>query len=80
MATEAAVRGTGAGQALLDDGLARVAARGGDLVWCDARVTAAGFYERAGFTVVTEPYDKPGLGPHVGMLIDLPAAGASRSS
>ncbi|TFV71370.1 GNAT family N-acetyltransferase [Blastococcus sp. CT_GayMR20] len=80
MATETAVRGSGAGRALLDDGLARVTTRGGDLVWCDARVTAAGFYERAGFTVVTEPYDKPGIGPHVGMLIDLPAAGASRSS
>ena len=80
MATEAAVRGSGAGRALLDDGLARVATRGGDVVWCDARVSAAGFYERRGFTVVTEPYDKPGIGPHVGMVIDLPPAGASRSS
>ena len=51
MATDPAVRGAGAGRALLADGLTRVAARGGDLVWCDARVTAAGFYERMGFTV-----------------------------
>jgi predicted GNAT family N-acyltransferase len=71
MATDPAVRGTGAGRLLVDDGLARVAARGGDLVWCDARVAAAGFYERMGFTVVTEPFDKPGIGPHVGMLIDV---------
>jgi predicted GNAT family N-acyltransferase len=71
MATDPSVRGGGAGRALLDDGLARVAVRGGDLVWCDARVTAAGFYERHGFTVVTEPYDKPGIGPHVGMVKDL---------
>ena len=28
------------------------------------------FYERFGFTVVTEPFDKPGIGPHVGMLIE----------
>jgi predicted GNAT family N-acyltransferase len=69
MATDPAVRGTGAGQALLADGLARVAARGGDLVWCSARTTAVGFYERMGFVVATEPYDKPGIGPHVGMLI-----------
>jgi predicted GNAT family N-acyltransferase len=75
MATEPAVRGTGAGRALVADGLSRVAARGGDLVWCDARVTAAGFYERAGFTVMTQPYDKPGIGPHVGMLIELPPGG-----
>ena len=48
-----------------------MAARGGDLVWCDARTTAAGFYAHFGFTVVTEPFDKPGIGPHVGMLKDL---------
>jgi predicted GNAT family N-acyltransferase len=71
MATDPAVRGSGAGRALLDEGLARVAARGGDLVWCDARTTASGFYERMGFTVVTEPFDKPGIGPHLGMLKDL---------
>ena len=48
-----------------------MAARGGDLVWCYARTTASGFYERMGFTVVTEPFDKPGIGPHVGMVKDL---------
>jgi predicted GNAT family N-acyltransferase len=73
MATDPAVRGAGAGRALVAEGLARVAARGGDLVWCDARVAAAGFYERMGFTVVTEPYELPPIGPHVGMLIPLPA-------
>jgi predicted GNAT family N-acyltransferase len=71
MATDPVVRGTGAGRALVAEGLARVVARGGDLVWCDARVAAAGFYERMGFTVVTEEYDKPGVGPHLGMLKDL---------
>jgi predicted GNAT family N-acyltransferase len=96
MATDPAVRGTGAGRALLAEGLARVAARGGGLVWCDARVGAIGFYEGHGFTVVSEPFDKPGIGPHVGMLKDLvpltprklgaslrtrpEAAGATRSS
>jgi predicted GNAT family N-acyltransferase len=74
MATDPAVRGSGAGRALVVEGLARVAARGGDLVWCDARVSAAGFYERMGFTVLTEEFDKPGIGPHVGMLIELPEA------
>jgi predicted GNAT family N-acyltransferase len=72
MATEATVRGAGVGRAMLADGLARVAARGGDLVWCDARVTAAGFYERMGFAVVTDQFDKPGIGPHVGMLRSIP--------
>jgi predicted GNAT family N-acyltransferase len=71
MATDPAVRGAGTGRALLLDGLARVTDRGGDLVWCDARTTASGFYERMGFTVVSEPFDKPGIGPHVGMLKNL---------
>jgi predicted GNAT family N-acyltransferase len=71
MATAAAVRGTGAGRLLVTDGLARVAERGGDLVWCDARIEAAGFYERMGFTVVTEEFDRPGIGPHVGMVCEL---------
>jgi predicted GNAT family N-acyltransferase len=81
MATDPAVRGTGAGRALVAEGLARVSARGGDLVWCHARVTAAAFYERMGFTVVTGEYDKPDVGPHVGMLIALPPVpGVTRSS
>jgi predicted GNAT family N-acyltransferase len=82
MATDPAVRGSGAGTALVADGLSRLAARGGDLVWCDARASAAGFYERMGFIVVTESYDKPGVGPHVGMLMGLPrpaSAGGPRS-
>ncbi len=71
MATDPAVRGTGAGRALVHEGLVRVAARGGDLVWCDARMAAAGFYERMGFTRVTDPYDMAAIGPHVGMVKDL---------
>ena len=73
MATDPAVRGTGAGRALVAEGLARVAALGGDLVWCDARLAAVGFYERMGFTVVTEQFDKPEGGPHLGMLVVLRA-------
>lgn len=82
MATDPSVRGSGAGRALVTEGLARVAALGGDLVWCDARTTAVGFYERLGFTVVSGPFDKAEIGPHVGMLSDAPppAAGASRWS
>ncbi|MFD2091880.1 GNAT family N-acetyltransferase [Blastococcus deserti] len=71
MATDPAVRGSGTGRALVVAGLTAVAARGGDLVWCDARVSAAGFYERMGFTVVSEAFDKPGIGPHVGMVKNL---------
>jgi len=71
MATDTGVRGAGAGRALVAEGLTRLAARGGDLLWCDARMAAVGFYERMGFTVVTESFDKPGIGPHLGMVKDL---------
>jgi ribosomal protein S18 acetylase RimI-like enzyme len=72
MATDPRVRGLGAGRALVAAGLVLVAARGGDLVWCDARKAAVGFYERIGFTTVTEEYDLRPVGPHRGMLIELP--------
>ena len=73
MATDAGARGTGAGRALVAEGLARVATLGGDLVWCDARVPAVGFYERMGFAVVTEEFPKPEGGPHRGMVIEIAA-------
>ena len=73
MATDPAVRGTGVGRALVREGLARVAERGGDLVWCDARAAASGFYAQMGFTVVTDPYELPPIGPHLGMVIGLAA-------
>ena len=68
MATDPTVRGSGAGRALVAEGLARLAAVGADLVWCDARVPAVGFYERMGFAVVTEQFDKPEGGAHRGMV------------
>ncbi|TFV62391.1 UNVERIFIED_ORG: GNAT family N-acetyltransferase [Bacillus sp. AZ43] len=80
MATDRGVRGGGAGRAMVRAGLAAVRARGGDLVWCDAREAAVGFYQRMGFTVVTEAYDKPGIGPHLGMLTEVSAPGANRSN
>ena len=72
MATDPRVRGLGTGRALVAEGLIRVAQRGGDLVWCDARQAAVGFYERIGFTSVTDEYDLRPVGAHRGMLIELP--------
>ena len=72
MATDPRVRGLGAGRALVAEGLARLAARGAELVWCDARKDAVGFYQRIGFTIVTDEYDLRPVGPHRGMWIELP--------
>ncbi len=67
MATEADVRGAGFGTALLAAAIEHVAASGGRELWCNARLVAVGFYQRAGFGVVSEEFDIPGIGPHVVM-------------
>jgi GNAT superfamily N-acetyltransferase len=67
MATREDVRGQGVGALVLKAGLAYVAAEGGDLVWCNARVPAVGFYERAGFEVWGEEFLEGAVGPHVVM-------------
>ncbi|HEY8545407.1 MAG TPA: GNAT family N-acetyltransferase [Acidimicrobiales bacterium] len=67
MAVAPGWRGQGLGQAVLDALLAHVEAAGGGTVWCNARVPARGFYERAGFTALGEPFELPDIGPHVVM-------------
>jgi predicted GNAT family N-acyltransferase len=64
MATREDVRGRGVGAALL--AFVGGALRDGP-VWCNARVEAAGFYARHGWTVESEPFDVAGVGPHVVM-------------
>ncbi len=67
MATDAAVRGAGFGAALLAHCLEHVAGAGGTELWCNARMAAVGFYRRAGFEVLSDEFDVPGIGPHVVM-------------
>jgi predicted GNAT family N-acyltransferase len=45
-------------------------------VWCNARVRARSLYERAGFTVVSEEFDVPEIGPHLVMECRLAASSA----
>lgn len=74
MATAEDARGRGAGRALLAVCVAHVAAQGGGELWCNARTPAVGFYRAAGLAVVSEEFDVPGIGPHVVMSLDVPAA------
>lgn len=65
MATEPAHQGHGYGTRLLDGIEADLRAEGSvRVLWCNARVAAAGFYERAGWTAVGEAFMIPGVGPH----------------
>ncbi len=72
MASSPDARGRGAGTAVLQALLAHAGARGASLVWCNARTPAQRFYERAGFSVRSDVFDVPPIGPHVVMERALP--------
>jgi hypothetical protein len=65
MATAEGHRGAGLGRGVLAALVDHVAAAGGGLLWCSARIKAVPFYERGGFVALGEPYDEPVIGTHV---------------
>lgn len=67
MATEPAVRNLGVGSAVLAGVVAHIDASGGGILWCNARVTARGLYERGGMRQWGEIWEEPHIGPHVVM-------------
>jgi GNAT superfamily N-acetyltransferase len=71
MATAPEVRGRGLGALLLAACLDHARARGGERVWCNARVVAEGFYLRAGFVPEGPRFEIPGIGEHVVMAVSL---------
>jgi len=75
MAVEPALQGSGIGaqlllaaeRSVLDDSPTHQ-------LWCNARVPAVRFYEKHGWTVVSDPFDVPTAGPHVKMIKRLAAS------
>jgi GNAT superfamily N-acetyltransferase len=69
MAVAAEARGAGVGRALLEAAERFVASAQSPtaLLWCNARVPAAGFYQRHGWRTESEVFDIPTAGPHVRM-------------
>jgi GNAT superfamily N-acetyltransferase len=63
MAVEPRHQGTGVGRCLLAEAEGELRAAGGTGLWANARDTAIGFYERAGWVVVGGGYEVVGL-PH----------------
>jgi predicted GNAT family N-acyltransferase len=67
MATASEAQRTGLGRALVL-GCARFARENGaQLLWCNARVYAAGFYSKLGFEIVSDEFHIPDVGPHYRM-------------
>jgi predicted GNAT family N-acyltransferase len=62
----AAHRNRGAGRTIIGLLEREAAARGATLARLSAQARARGFYERAGYAVIGEPYDEVGI-PHVAM-------------
>jgi GNAT superfamily N-acetyltransferase len=72
MALAPEARRKGHGRALLEFCLARVAERGGAVLWCNARSTAEGFYRSLGFDRVGEEFETPDRIPHFYMRRQIP--------
>ena len=70
MATRGDLLRHGIGAALLGGASVQLALDDGPRVlWCNARVTAVGFYERQGWRVASEVFDVEDVGPHVQMVM-----------
>jgi predicted GNAT family N-acyltransferase len=67
VATDAGWVGRGVGRRVLTAGEADVLGRTPRLMWCNARAEAVGFYERLGWSVCSETFDVPFVGPHYRM-------------
>lgn len=68
MASAAAARGQGYGASVLAAGTAEAVARGAEVMWCNGRSEAVGFYERHGYTAFGEEFVIEGVGPHYLMV------------
>lgn len=64
MATSPKVRGENFGKQVIDFALEELKNRKVDLLWCDARKVALGFYEKMGFNILGDFYEVPIIGKH----------------
>lgn len=64
MATHPDFQGQGVGRRLVRFALEHLRAQRADLLWCNARVGAAPFYQKLGFHTHGEAFDIAGVGPH----------------
>lgn len=73
MATRAGLQGRGIGRAVLGRCIEHVREADADVLWCNARVGALGFYERLGFRTLGDEFDIAGIGAHYVMWKDVRA-------
>jgi len=71
MATDPEYRGKGTGRLLIEKAKQILQEKNIDILWCDARVVATGFYSSLGFQMLPEPYEIPIIGTHYFMWLPL---------
>ncbi|CAM1368758.1 conserved hypothetical protein [Tenacibaculum litoreum] len=67
MATLPEVRGMGAGRLLLEEAKNILKTKNIDVLWCNARKEAVGFYKSLDFVIIGEEFEVEKVGPHFKM-------------
>ncbi|MBU8682934.1 GNAT family N-acetyltransferase [Bacillus haynesii] len=65
MATLEGYREQKAGSTLIRHAEELLRKKGADLLWCNARISVSGYYEKLGFSEQGRIYDIPPIGPHI---------------
>ncbi len=71
MATHPSSRGSGLGKEMIRKAMGMLKEKGIEVLWCDARLKASGFYKNLGFKTKGDVYQVPEIGPHYLMYIKL---------
>ena len=71
MATDETVRGEGIGKQIIEFAIEKLKQMNVELLWCDARLKATGFYNKMGFKTKGDVYHVPQIGSHKLMYIEL---------
>lgn len=71
MATEPTLQGQGAGTALIQFAENHLRQKKAEVWWCNARTTAAGYYEKQGMEQLGPIFELEPIGPHKVMIKNL---------
>ncbi|MCA0931679.1 GNAT family N-acetyltransferase [Lutimonas saemankumensis] len=68
MATSEKAQGQGHGKLIMNEAEEILEKQGVDLIWCNARTRATGFYEKLGYQKAGNEFHVPQVGPHYVMF------------
>ena len=71
MATDTGFEGRGYGRDLIGFAVDYIKNTNAQYIWCNARSAAVKFYQKQGFTIVSDEFEVAGIGPHYEMILNL---------